>query len=65
MKLRNASACAGLQPQGLKDRFFVLKSNVLFYYKSAKEREMGKEPIGFIFLEDTHATIDDGSYKGL
>ena len=50
---------SSLQTQ--RQRYFILKGNLLFYYKSLKDRS--KDPIGFICLEGYTVALEEGQEK--
>lgn len=45
----------------INNRWFVLKGNILFYYKAVGEFESQKDPTGFICLEDYGVESEPGS----
>ena len=46
--------------QSTRSRYFVLRGNLLFYFKTQKEFEQRKEPIGFILLENYDFEYEKG-----
>jgi hypothetical protein len=44
--------------QTQRQRYFILKGNLLFYYKCLKDRT--KDPIGFICLEGYTVALEEG-----
>jgi len=43
----------------MQQRFFVLKGNLLFYFKTEQEFSSNKDPTGVICLEDYEAQLED------